>query len=75
MKLVCIPDTKVVTWTCSIVIANNCVLKHKTACFFTFVLKQGNTIDGVVLNWVCISGFFVLKRVRVFLILVEYPPY
>ena len=45
MKLVCTPDTKVVTswtWICSIVIANEWVLKHKTACFFAFFLNMAS---------------------------------
>ena len=58
IKLVCTPDTKVSTswtWICSIVIiANEWVLKHKTASFFTFFL-----------NIACVAAAHALVNIRV----------
>ena len=47
-----------ITWICSIAIANKFAVKQDGVHFLLYP-KQGNKIEGVALNRVCILGSFL----------------
>ena len=54
----------VMTWICSIAIANKYIALKQDGMGFVLCPKQGNKIEGVILNRVCIKKFLFLQGQR-----------